>query len=205
MSNLKIGEKIKAKRRERELTQEELANILGVSKAAVSKWETEESYPDITMLPQIAQLFNITMDELFGYKLEYKPLVIVNEYHFSLALDDFDKCILNHGTAKECKLFKKQEYSGGDIVEGEWYVRIHFVSTEENIPYLLQKHIRPGVLAEGYSIRLADGKIINDDKPNKHYVCKEKVWEYNTRDKKYMREMLREQVSMGLIDEEDAW
>ena len=38
MSNLKIGQKIKAKRRERELTQEELANILGVTKAAVSKW-----------------------------------------------------------------------------------------------------------------------------------------------------------------------
>ena len=51
MSDLKIGEKIKSKRRERDLTQEELANILGVSKAAVSKWENEESYPDITLLP----------------------------------------------------------------------------------------------------------------------------------------------------------
>ena len=53
MSGLRIGEKIKAKRRERDLTQEELANILGVSKAAVSKWETDESYPDITLLTQI--------------------------------------------------------------------------------------------------------------------------------------------------------
>ena len=67
MSNLKIGEKIKAKRRERDYTQEELANILGVSKAAVSKWENDESFPDVTMLPQIAQLFHITMDELFDY------------------------------------------------------------------------------------------------------------------------------------------
>ena len=67
MSGLKIGEKIKAKRRERDLTQEELANILGVSKAAVSKWENEESYPDISLLPQIAQLFHITMDELFNF------------------------------------------------------------------------------------------------------------------------------------------
>ena len=94
MSGLKIGEKIKAKRRERDLTQEELAKILGVSKAAVSKWENKESYPDITLLPQIAQLFHITMDELFNYTLEYKPLVIVNEYHFGLSLDDFDTCIL---------------------------------------------------------------------------------------------------------------
>lgn len=67
MSNLKIGEKIKAKRREREFTQEELAAILGVSKAAVSKWENGESYPDVEMLPQIAQLFHMSMDELFDF------------------------------------------------------------------------------------------------------------------------------------------
>ena len=205
MSGLRIGEKIKAKRRERDLTQEELANILGVSKAAVSKWENEESYPDITLLPQIAQLFHITMDELFNYTLEHKPLVIVNEYHFGLALEDFDKCILNHGIAKECEVCQKREYLGGDVIEGEWEVRIHFVSTEENIPYLLQKHIRPGVLIDGYSIRIADGKAIIDDKPNKHYVCNEKVWEYNTKDRKYLREMLKEQVAMGLIGEEDAF
>ena len=205
MSNLKIGEKIRANRRERALTQEEVANILGVSKAAVSKWENGESYPDITMLPQIARLFSITMDELFAYTLDYKPLTIVNEYHFGLALDDFDRCILNHGTAKECEICKKREHLGGDMIEGEWEVRIHFVSTEENIPYLLQKHIRPGVLADGYSMRIADGKVLIDDKPNKHFVCREKVWEYNTKDKKYLYAMLREQISMGLIGEEDAF
>ena len=59
MAEIKIGEMIKTKRKERDFTQEELANILGVTKAAVSKWETSESYPDITMLPQIAQLFHI--------------------------------------------------------------------------------------------------------------------------------------------------
>ena len=78
------------------------------------------------------------MDELFNYTLEYKPLVIVNEYHFGLSLYDFDKCILNHGVAKECEVCQKREYLGGDVIEGEWEVRIHFVSTEEDIPYLLQ-------------------------------------------------------------------
>ena len=112
---------------------------------------------------------------------------------------------MNHGIAKECEVCQKREYLGGDVIEGEWEVRIHFVSTEEDIPYLLQKHIRPGVLIDGYSIRIADGKAIIDDKPNKHYVCSEKVWEYNTKDRKYMREMLKEQVSMGLIGEEDVF
>ncbi len=194
MSNLNIGEKIRSKRRERNLTQEELANILGITKAAVSKWENEESYPDITMLPQIAQLFHITMDELFDYSLEHNPLIIVNEYHFGLSLDIVDKSILNHGIAKDCDVYK---------VGDTWEVRIHFVSTEENIPYLLQKHIKPGVLIDGYSIRIADGKVIDDDKPNKHYVCKEKVWEYNTKDRAYLMAMLKEQAAMGLIDEDE--
>ncbi|MBQ9133540.1 MAG: helix-turn-helix transcriptional regulator [Clostridia bacterium] len=202
MSNLKIGEKIKAKRRERDLTQEELANMLSVTKAAVSKWENAESYPDVTMLPQIAQLFHITIDELFGYTLEYKPLKIVNQYHFGLSLDDVDKAILDHGTVKECKLVKTGRPTG-DKMESTWEVRIQILSTEEDFPYTLQKYIRPGKLFDGYSVRLGDGKIIDDDKPNKHYVCKEKVWEYKTTDRKYLRQMLKEQVAMGLIEEED--
>ena len=194
MSNLKIGDRIRMKRRERDLTQEELANILGVSKAAVSKWENEESYPDITILPQIAQLFHMTMDELFDYNLEHKPLVIVNEYHFGLSLDDVDKQILDHGTVKDCGIYKTQD---------SWEVRIHFISTEDNFPHVLQKHIRPGVLVDGYSVRIADGKIVDDDKPNKHYVCSGKVWEYKNTDAKYLKSMLKEQVDMGFIDEED--
>jgi len=44
-----------------------LAEYMGVSKAAVSKWEKEQSYPDITLLPQLATYFNISIDELLGY------------------------------------------------------------------------------------------------------------------------------------------
>ena len=76
MSDLKIGEKIKANRKAQNLTQEELAAILGVSKAAVSKWENTESYPDIEMLPKIAGLFHITIDTLFDYTVpNFRQLV----------------------------------------------------------------------------------------------------------------------------------
>lgn len=205
MSNLKIGEKIKAKRRERNLTQEELATLLGVTKAAVSKWENAESFPDITMLPQIAQLFHITMDELFDYTLEYKPAKIVNQYRFGLCLNDIeDISILDHGTIKECRVIKNSGLIGNETVE-RWEVRVQFISTEDGFPYLLQKCLKPNILADGVSVRLADGKIFDDDKPNKHYVCKEKVWEYRNTNLKYLREMIKEQVEMGLISEEDAW
>ena len=194
MSNLKIGNKIKAKRRERNLTQEELASMLGVTKAAVSKWENEESYPDIMLLPQIAQLFHMTMDDLFDFSPNDKPLVVVNEYHFGLSLEIVDKRILDYGIAKECNIYK---------VGDTWEVRFHFVSTREDIPHILQKYIKPGVLIDGYSVRIADGEIISDNKPNKCYICTEKIWEYNITDRKYLKAMLDEQASMGLIDEDD--
>lgn len=65
--NLNISSYIRQKRKELNFTQEELADKLGVTKASVSKWELGQSYPDITMLPNIAELFKCTIDELLGY------------------------------------------------------------------------------------------------------------------------------------------
>ncbi len=55
-------------RRERKITQEELADFLGVTKAAVSKWENRQTTPDILLLPQLASFFEVTIDELMGYE-----------------------------------------------------------------------------------------------------------------------------------------
>ncbi len=68
MSEMKLGRNILCLRRERGITQDELAEYLGVSKSAVSKWETGNSYPDILLLPQLASLFNISVDQLIGYE-----------------------------------------------------------------------------------------------------------------------------------------
>lgn len=64
---LKIGEIILQKRKERGITQEELAEFTMVTKASVSKWETGQSHPDILLLPKLATFFNISVDELIGY------------------------------------------------------------------------------------------------------------------------------------------
>ena len=61
-----IGEQIIAFRKKKGWTQEQLAGFLGVTYQAVSKWETGISYPDIMLLPKIAELFEITIDCLFG-------------------------------------------------------------------------------------------------------------------------------------------
>ena len=64
-----IGENIKKLRKQKDLTQEQLAEILGVSNAAVSKWERGETYPDISLLPVIARYFSVSVDEILGYDL----------------------------------------------------------------------------------------------------------------------------------------
>ena len=65
-----IGDKIKALRKAKGITQQEFAQAMMVSSQSISKWENHLSVPDITLLPFIARYFNISMDELFGYKLE---------------------------------------------------------------------------------------------------------------------------------------
>lgn len=63
---LYIGKNIRRLRREKELTQEEVAAHLGISFQAISKWERGEGYPDITMLPALANYFGVSADELLG-------------------------------------------------------------------------------------------------------------------------------------------
>ncbi len=65
---LTLGEKIKELRKRDGRKQEDLANALGVTNQAVSRWEKDGSYPDMEMIPAIAHYFGITIDELFGYE-----------------------------------------------------------------------------------------------------------------------------------------
>ena len=64
---IKLGEKIRELRKRDGRKQEELAAALGITNQAVSRWESNGGYPDIEMLPAIANYFHITIDELFGY------------------------------------------------------------------------------------------------------------------------------------------
>ena len=63
---IKIGKNIKKLREKKSITQEKLANYLGVTPQAISRWESGTGYPDIELLPAIAQVFSVTVDYLLG-------------------------------------------------------------------------------------------------------------------------------------------
>ncbi len=69
---MEIGTVIKKHRRERDMTQEQLAEYLRVSVSAVSQWESGKTAPDLSIIPAICHLFRISADELLGINLEHK-------------------------------------------------------------------------------------------------------------------------------------
>ena len=68
MGPLKLNERIILLRKEKGITQEELAQALGVTNQAVSKWESAQCCPDIQLLPNIATFFDVSIDWLMGYR-----------------------------------------------------------------------------------------------------------------------------------------
>ncbi|MBQ5757107.1 MAG: helix-turn-helix domain-containing protein [Clostridia bacterium] len=67
---IKLGERMRELRRKRGRTQDDLAQALGVTPQAVSRWENGICYPDMELLPSMANFFGVSIDELFGYQTE---------------------------------------------------------------------------------------------------------------------------------------
>lgn len=65
MNRINISERIKNYRKQKNITQVDFAELVGVSMQAVSKWEREECYPDIILLPQLARLLDCNIDDFF--------------------------------------------------------------------------------------------------------------------------------------------
>jgi len=108
MKEINISKIIADKRRAKGITQDQLAAYVGVSKASVSKWETGQSYPDITFLPQLAAYFNISIDDLMGYEPQMTKQDIKKLYH-KLSSDFASKTF--HEVLTECRERVKKYYS----------------------------------------------------------------------------------------------
>ena len=73
-----FGQRFLRLRKEKKLTQEDIAKKLNITAQSVSKWENDNSYPDVAILGDIASIFNITVDELLGR--EVKTTSILEEH-----------------------------------------------------------------------------------------------------------------------------
>lgn len=115
MASVKL--KIAELRREKGIGQQDLAEVLGVSFQSVSKWENGITMPDITLLPDIAEYFNVTLDELLGLK----PL-----HHQAYLPSNTD----NHDTSngKENNVYKNRKYFWNNdylefLVKEVWHIQ----------------------------------------------------------------------------------
>jgi len=75
----KLARNISIYRKEKGLTQEELAQILGLSFQAISKWENAQTMPDISLLPQLSRTLEVSIDKLLGYAAQDKRITIYEE------------------------------------------------------------------------------------------------------------------------------
>ncbi len=93
---LMIGENIRRLRRDKDVTQEQLAEIFGVSYQSVSRWENGMCYPDMELLPTIAQFFGTTVDSLMGVneQLEKKKVdAYLLEFQNAISVGNVEECI----------------------------------------------------------------------------------------------------------------
>ena len=76
---IRLHETLRTLRREKNITQEELASFLGISAQAVSKWERGDGMPDITLLPRLSRYFDVSVDTLLGME-DVRVDEIMEEY-----------------------------------------------------------------------------------------------------------------------------
>ena len=80
MNELHLSENLVRLRHKKKLTQEEVADFMGVTKASVSKWEKGQNTPDLLLIPRLAAFFDVTVDELIGYEAQLSPEQIRSQY-----------------------------------------------------------------------------------------------------------------------------
>ncbi len=134
---IKIAQNLKLLRKEKNMSQEELAVLLGVTSQSISKWELSINFPDLTLLPKIANIFKISIDELLGTK----PISSINSIYIQMkALIDEAKTIPEKQElayklallATTCQNNRESEYAA-KVVKGKKYLNISMFQNDGGI------------------------------------------------------------------------
>ena len=164
---LKISENLRKFRKERGNTQDDLANHLGISVQAISKWERGDGFPDITLLPYIASYYEVTVDDILGCNFIRKQKDIE-------AFEEQARVLINKGKRKErlelCRKMQKKypndETVLSNLVSDLWAVDP--TNNSEEIIRIANKLLKSDSLEKRYfSIQmlvLTYSKLGNDEK-----------------------------------------
>lgn len=132
---IKIGANIKRLRTENKITQETLANAIGVTPQAISRWESEGGYPDIEFIPTLADFFAVSTDELLGYRLSER------EEELARIKKEMDR-LSEVGTLEESLAFARYAYSkypSDCEIKENLACCLYFIWDENRSPELLQE------------------------------------------------------------------
>ena len=172
MEQIYFGEKIAAYRKELGLTQEGLAQRLGVTNQAVSKWESDQCCPDIMLLPALADVFHITLDELFGRAAPEGRLVPAEQQEDTVYVDglpwpdDEDLravCYVGHRLVDSVDVPGRRMSLGGLLninVGGGDAVALHFTGTVRDIHSAFGVVVKDSTIAG--DVRADDGVACGD-------------------------------------------
>ena len=157
---MKLGLTISKLRKEKGMTQEELAEKVNVSAQAVSKWENDISMPDISVLPVLAEIFDVTIDELLGREkvskveiLEEEKRKDINKMFLKIKVNaEGNKVNINLPLA----IVKICIDSGLDIPQVSGNINLSSINFKE-----IYKMIENGVIGELVSIETDEGATVS--------------------------------------------
>lgn len=157
-----IGKRIAALRRDKNLKQDDLAQMLEVSPQAISKWENDQTCPDISLLPKLAKILGVSVDELLSGKQELQPVVTlvpedqrkdIKDMMLRIVVDsaDGDKVRVNLPMALVQLAMEMgmemPQVSGNDALKGiDWA--------------LVMDLVRHGAMGNLFEVESADGDIV---------------------------------------------
>lgn len=157
MEQIYFGARIAAYRKEQDLTQEGLAQRLGVTNQAVSKWEADQCCPDIMLLPALADVFGVTIDALFARETPAVPQadtrpagMVVEDLPWP---DDNDLRAVCY-VGRRLVQFGTREPRRGLLGLGGEAIELHFSGSVDNI------HAQGSVYAENCAV---NGSVYADD------------------------------------------
>jgi transcriptional regulator with XRE-family HTH domain len=162
--NNTIGSKISTFRKQKGFTQDELAEMLGVSPQAVSKWENDISCPDIMLLPQIAEVFETTTDDLLSTKPKQETRFVQDGQRKSLDEMMF-KVIVNSVKGDKVRvnlpmpLIKMALELGIQIPQISGNVQINETLKTINVEQILLM-VEKGVIGKLVEVESAEGDIV---------------------------------------------